>query len=166
MTNMQQFALRCYGPRVASLNVRFQNLHMIPSTKPLPYIQKRREKSRQLVPVILQAGFQLWAQTLAVLPASVLLAAESLEALTAGRAAACCSGESHLNCTRLKNHPLVTLFLGKLPNSSRAEILHQSISIVWVSNVFLMAVVFHEDPHKRVFGIYHETLLHENCVKI
>lgn len=44
--------------------------------------------------------------------------------------------------------------------------LHPSISIVWVSNVPLMTVVFHEYLHKRVFGIYHETLLHENCVKI
>ena len=167
MTNMQQFASRCYGPRVASLNVRFQNLHVIPINKtPSIFTEEMREEGRQLLLVILQAGFQLRGQTLAVPPVSLLLAAESLEAPTAGTAGPSCAGESHLNCTWLKSHPLVTWFLSKLPKTSRAEMLQQSISILQVSNACLMADVFHEHLHKRVFGIYYEALLHENCVKM
>lgn len=167
MTNMQWFASRCYGPGVASLNVRFPNLHMIPiNPTPSIFTEEMRKEGRQLLPVILQAGFLLQGQTLAGPPVSHLPAAEGLEASTAGTAGPSCAGESHLDCTWLKSHPLVTLFLSKLLNSSRAETLHQSISILRGGNACLMADVFHEHLHKRVFSIYYEALLHENCVKM
>lgn len=152
---------------MASLNVRFQNLHVITINKtPSVFTEEIRKEGRQLLLVILQAGFQLQGQTLAVPPASLLLAAEGLEAPAAGTAGPSCAGESHLNCTWLKSHPLVTLFFSKLPNSSRPEMRHQSTSILWVSNTCLMADVFHGHLHKRVFGTYYEALLHENCVKM
>lgn len=139
----------------------------MPSNKaPSVFTEEMRKEGGQLLLVILQAGFQLRGQTLAVPPASLLPVAEGLEAPTAGTAGPSCAGESHLNCTWFKGHPLVTLFLSKLPNSLRAEMLHQSISILWVSNTCLMADVFHEHRHKRVFGIYYEALHRENCVKM
>lgn len=133
---------------------------------PSIFTEEMRKEGRQLFLDILQTGFQLRGQTLAVPPASLLLAAEGLEVPTAGTAGPSCAGESHLNCTWLKSHPLVTSFLSKLPNSSRAEMLPQSTSVPWVSNICLMADVFHEHLHKRVFSIYYEALLHENCVKM
>jgi len=44
--------------------------------------------------------------------------------------------------------------------------LHQRISILRVSNACLVADVFCEHLHKRVFGIYYEDLFHQNCVKM
>jgi len=97
---------------VASLNNRFQNLHINPINRtPSIFIEEMRKEGRHFLLVILQAGFQLQGQTLALPPASLLLVTEGSEAPRAGTAGPSCAGESHLNCTWLKSHPLVTLFL-------------------------------------------------------
>lgn len=81
---------------MTSLNVRFQNLYMIPINKIHSiFTEEMRKQGRQLLLVILQAGFQLQGQTLAVPPGSLLPAAEALKAPAAGAAGPSCAVESH-----------------------------------------------------------------------